>query len=101
LEIKNISLIDFVNDDNKTIIDVNANTVIEGLNYLFDNLLLFLINVYLKTISVIIKENYFKNLKNLIFEIEDNNLLIGMTDEDFIYNFSNLLKNIIKSFYKN
>ena len=101
LEIKNISLIDFVNDDNKTIIDVNANTVIEGLNYLFDNLLLFLINVYLKTISVIIKENYFKNLKNLIFEIEDNNLLIGMTDEDFINNFSNLFKNIFQSFYKN
>ena len=101
LEIKNISLIDFVNDDNKTIIDVNANTVIEGLNYLFDNLLLFLINVYLKTISVIIKENYFKNLKNLIFEIEDNNLLIGMTDEDFINNFSNLFKNIMQSFYKN
>ena len=98
LEIKNISLIDFVNDDNKTIIDVNANTVIEGLNYLFDNLLLFLINVYLKTISVIIKENYFKNLKNLIFEIEDNNLLIGMTDEDFINNFSNLFKNIFQSF---
>ena len=94
-------MIDFVNDDNKTIIDVNANTVIEGLNYLFDNLLLFLINVYLKTISVIIKENYFKNLKNLIFEIEDNNLLIGMTDEDFINNFSNLFKNIFQSFYKN
>jgi hypothetical protein len=48
-----------------------------------------------------IKDNYFNNLKNLIFEIEENNLLIGLTDEDFIYNFSNLLKNIIKNFYKN
>ena len=102
LEFKNISLIDFVNDDNLTIIDVNENTVINGFNYLLDNFFLYLINIYLKTISDKIKENfYFKNLKNLIFEIKENNLLIGMTDEDFIYNFSNLLKNIIKNFYKN
>jgi len=98
LEIKNITLIGFVNDEKKTIIDVDVNTVIEGLNYLFDNSLIYIINIYLKSISDIIKKNYFKNLKNLIFEIKDNNLLIGMTDEDFIYNFSNLFKNIIKSF---
>ena len=102
LEFKNISLIDFVNDDNLTIIDVNENTVINGFNYLLDNFFLYLINIYLKTISNKIKENiYFKNLKNLIFENKENNLLIGMTDEDFIYNFSNFLKNIIKNFYKN
>ena len=101
LQIKNISLIDFANDNNSTIIDVDENTVINGFNELFNTSLFLFLNAYLIILSSMIKDNYFNNLKNLIFEIEENNLLIGLTDEDFIYNFSNLLKNIIKNFYKN
>ena len=101
LQIKNISLIDFANDNNSTIIDVDENTVINGFNELFNTSLFLFLNAYLINLSIMIKNNYFTNLKNLIFEIEENHLLIGLTDEDFIYNFSNFLKNIIKNFYKN
>jgi hypothetical protein len=99
IQIKNISLVDFVNDNNKTIIDVDVNTVINGINFLFENFYLFVVNGYLKYLSGIIKEKYFTNLKNLIFETYENNLLIGLTDEDFINDFSFLFKKVLKIFY--